>query len=364
MLVSVEAKNLAAAVKKAKALVDGKPVHPMLGCFKFQTLASGALELVAYDMATSIKIQIPAETHTDGRVCIPGKEFAQIVGSLDGTVRLSTTKTKVTIECGELRVNLPLIGSPDDYPSVGLPAEEGWESMDPKALAAGLDAVSYAMSRDDTRYQLAGVNVDRDEMGYQCLTATDGHRLATTLVASAGIETKGAIIPARAVSVFREALLSCPGACVPKWQITATTASVRCVGIETTTRLVDGNFPDFRQIVPSEIDGSLVTIGRDLLSAALRRILPMTGGTHLVIMHAKEGRLYLSGRCESGEARDAIVIGDGQSCPEIGVNGQFLIDALSATPDTVELRVTDDLSPIRVSAKDCDTVAVIMPMRK
>lgn len=362
MQVSVEAKSLAAAVKKAKALVDGKPVHPMLGCFKVQTLASGALELVAYDMATSIKIQIPAYTQQDGKVCIPGKEFAQIVGSLDGEVRLSAQKSKVTIDCGELRVNLPLIGSPDDYPSVGLPAEEGWESMDPKALAAGLDAVSYAMSRDETRYQLAGVNIDRDDMGYQCLTATDGHRLATTLVASAGIETKGAIIPARAVSVFRDALLSCPGACVPKWQITATTASVRCVGIETTTRLIDGQFPDFRQVIPE--GGNLIAVQRDILVAALRRILPMTGGTHLVIMHAKEGRLYLSGRCESGEARDAIVIGDGQSCPEIGVNGQFLIDALSATPDIVDLRVTDDLSPILVSAKDCDTVAVIMPMRK
>ena len=364
MQVSVEAKSLAAAVKKAKALVDGKPVHPMLGCFKFQTLASGALELVAYDMTTSIKIQIPAETHTDGRVCIPGKEFSQIVGSLDGTVRLSATKNKVTIECGELRVNLPLIGSPDDYPTIGLPPDAGWESMDPKALVVALDSVSYAMSRDETRYQLAGVNIDRDDMGYQCLTATDGHRLATTLVASAGIETDGAIIPARAVSVFRDALLSCPGACVPKWQITATTASVRCVGIETTTRLIDGQFPNFRQIIPSEDTGSPITVSRDLLSAALRRILPMTGGTNLILLSAKDGRLNLSGRSESGEARDAIVIGDGQSCPEIGVNGQYIVDALSATPDTVELRVTDDMSPIRLSAKDCDTIAVIMPMRK
>jgi len=362
MRVSVEAKHLASAVKKAKALVDGKPVHPMLGTFLVKTLASGHLELTAYDMATSIKIQIPAETQEDGKVCIPAKELANLVGTLDGQVSLTTNKNRVRVDCGELQVSLPLIGSADDYPSIGMPPEEGWESMDPKALALGLDAVSYAMSRDETRYNLAGVNVDQDDMGYQCLTATDGHRLATTLVPSAGMATKGSIIPARAVQVFREALLSCPGACVPKWQITATTASIRCVGVETTTRLIDGQFPDFRQVVPE--GGSPITVQRDALVATLRRITPMSGGSGLIVMSAKDGRLSLSARSEMGEARDSLPIGEGESCTEIGLNGMYLSEALSTMPESAVLHVEDDLSPIRISAKDCDTVAVVMPMRK
>jgi DNA polymerase III sliding clamp (beta) subunit (PCNA family) len=127
---------------------------------------------------------------------------------------------------------------------------------------------------------------------------------------------------------------------------------------------VDGRYPDVSAVMPDENEGSLVTVSRDLLSAALRRILPMTGGSHLIIMSAKDGKLNLSGKSDAGEARDSIVIGQGESCPEIGINGQYLVDALSATPDTVRLRVTDDLSPILLSAKDCDTIAVVMPMRK
>jgi DNA polymerase-3 subunit beta len=363
MRVSVEAKHLASAVKKAKALVDGKPVHPMLGTFLFKTLASGHLELTAYDMATSIKIQIPAETQEDGKVCIPAKELASLVGSLSGNVSLNTTKNRVRVDCGELQVSLPLLGSADDFPAIGLPPEDGWESMDPNALAAGLDAVSYAMSRDETRYNLAGVNIDRDDMGYQCLTATDGHRLATTLVASAGIATQGSIIPAKAVQVFREALLSCPGACVPKWQITATTASIRCVGVETTTRLIDGQFPEFRQVIPDD-SGSALSVERDVLIAALRRINPMSGGSGLIVMSAKDGRLSLSARSEMGEARDSLTIGEGESCTEVGLNGTYLCEALSTMPEFAVLRVGDDMSPIKVSAKDSDTVAVVMPMRK
>ena len=361
MRVSVEAKHLASAVKKAKALVDGKPVHPMLGTFKFSTLASGRLELVAYDMTTSVKIEIPAETLEDGKVCIPAKEFAQIVSSLDGTVNLSTTKNKVGIKCGELAVNLPLIGTADDYPEIGLPPAEGWMDMDPKALALAFDAVSYCASKDDTRYNLAGVNVDQDEMGYTALTATDGHRLATTLVPSSGVDTKGAIIPLRAVGVFREALLSCPSACVPKWQIKATTASIRCVGIETTTRLIDGQFPDYRQVLPSDSDGTPVSVNRDLIIAALRRIIPM-GNQGQVLLSGQLARMTLASRSELGEAKDSIKIDN--DFGEIAVNGNFLVEALSTMPEEVTMLIGDSMSPIRLTAKDCDTVAVVMPMRK
>jgi DNA polymerase III subunit beta len=329
------------------------------------TVDDGAA-LAATDGEMGLRTALEAEADGSGAVLLPGRLLSELARSLgDPTVEIELRESErdVEIRSGGSSFHLRVLPA-EDFPK--LPAEgEAPLKIPSAALAETVDLVARAASRDDMRPVLTGVLVSAagQEM---TMVATDSYRLAvkrTELEAAIGGELE-ANIPARAL---RELGRLVGGGEVAEVAVSLlpNQAVFRAGGILLNTRLIDGQFPNFRQLLPESYEHD-VRLPRPELLDVVRRVSQLAQRNAPLRLSFSQGELKVSASTpDVGDAEEAMPAAfDGEEL-EIGFNPEFLRDGIeSVAGDEVLLRLISPLRPGLLQPVDNEDFRyLVMPIR-
>jgi DNA polymerase III subunit beta len=365
MEIRMSAEELQRALYRAQGIVDRRATMPILANVLLEA-EGDRLVVSATDLEIGLRGDHPAEVTAAGRVTVPARHLLDIVKNLPQSEvslkRVSGDRIEITSGKARFKIvgaaadDFPALPEVDDVPLVDLPAE---------TLSEMVEKTHYAVSTDETRYNLNGVYVEQDG-GTLRMVATDGHRLALMERAFEGDFKldRGVIVPRKGLAEMRRLLAEKPG--TVSLGFSGTNAVFRTEGLVLVMRLVDGQFPDYRQVIPDS-GKSPVVVGREAFLGTLKRVRIVSGDrAPAVRLKAASGVLTVfSENPDLGEATEEIEVDYTGGELAVGFNANYLIDVLSVLTDAqVRLDVSDELSPgILRPEGDAGYTAVVMPMR-
>ena len=323
-------------------------------------------------VATDLEIQVSAEFSAGESakitqpITLSARKLHDILRSLpDGTsVALESQPNKVQVRAGKSRFSLQTLPA-DDFPKVAPATEGAIEFLLPQgALRALLLLVQYAMAQQDIRYYLNGMLLVLDE-GQLRAVATDGHRLAMATRAVEGLQGKQeAILPRKAVIELVKLLAE--GDEPVKVQLAANQARFAFGNIELVTKVVDGKFPDYQRVIPTNYQKAF-TIARPILQQALQRVAILSNEKFRGVrwMLTANALKISCTNTEQEEASEEIEIDYQGDALDIGFNVNYLLDVLANVQrEQVQCSFGDANSSVLISMPDLpDFRYVVMPMR-
>jgi DNA polymerase-3 subunit beta len=322
----------------------------------------GKLTLAATDMEVSLRASVPGDVQGDGAVVVPGRLLADLVKLLPAdSVSISYEPAEGVLEVTSgSYVSKVNVFSAEDFPR--LPSlDVSLHTIAAPALLGTIEKVARAASRDESRPVLTGILVqfDGDRL---TMAATDSYRLSVkeTQLGESGPDLD-AIIPARAL---QELSRLAAGTDVVQLGVQENHVVFGTSDVWLTTRRIDGQFPNYKQLLPETFEVE-VTTPREPLLEVIRRAGVMAQRNAPLRLRFSEGELSVSAQTQDiGEARESLQIDYAGEPLEIGFNPDFLRDGLEAVGgETVQLRLINPLRPGLLSAPDESFWYLIMPIR-
>jgi DNA polymerase-3 subunit beta len=371
--------HLAEGLTVVGRVVPSKSTLPVLSNVLLST-RDGELQLTANNLELSVAHRVPAAIGREGEITLPARLLTDYINLLGHGQKveldLNARTHKVHLACGRYEANVAGIDA-EDFPPV--PAVSGGQSFSIPAgvLKQAIEDVVFAAAPDDTRPVLAGVLVKMGE-GSLTLAAADGFRLAVRIVElpSGGPDLQ-MIVPARTLTEVARILAGAGDD--DEVQINTTPNGNQIYfafgKTEVTSRLIEGNFPDYQRIIPSDAKTNVKISTTDFLRATRAATVFARDNSNIVRLECSPPKdnaelalgsvLVKSTSAEMGDNEgnlDASVQGDDT---QIAFNGRYLRDALEAIDtDMVVLQITGPSSPgiIKPATDSNGYIHVIMPM--
>ena len=328
--------------------------------------AGGRLHLSATDMEISIRDSLEAQVQDEGAVVVPGRLLVDIVRLLPAgevTLEHRAEEGVARLACGPASYQLNTYG-PEDFPRLPEIDAESAFAVDREAFLDTVARVGRSASRDESRPVLTGILV-RFAGEKLVMAATDSYRLSvkeTELSRGPGSEVE-AIVPARALQEL--ARIGQAGA---DETIAVGVQENQVVfgvdGVWLTARRIDGQFPNYKQLLPEQFEVE-VQLPREELLDVVRRTGLLAQRKSPLRLRFENGELTVSAQTQDvGEARESLPVDYGGETMEIGFNADFLRDGLeSVTEDTVRLKLISPLRPGLIHGTGDDFLYLIMPIR-
>jgi len=341
------------------------------------------IQLAGSDLELTIRVSAPAEIDREGAAVLPARLFGDIVRSLEpGAVSVDVGEDEARIESGRSKFSLRVLAA-EDFPRLPEVAGSGVR-MDASALAEALRQVIPAASRDDARPILTGVLLVAEGSGLR-LVATDSYRLGvrdlpgeSVLAAhlSSSAEGRHVLVPAKALGELQRLLGSGGGpgaAAAPGTENTVELSfSDRDACFDTgrarvSTRLIEGQFPNYQQLIPTGYPNRLVVVREALIEAVKRvRLIGRDRDNAPIRLTMTPSEFKLSTIVHDvGEANEELDAKYEGSETTIAFNPEFLLDGLGAiSTEEVSLETLDTSKPAIVrSADGGDFLYLLMPVR-
>jgi DNA polymerase-3 subunit beta len=331
------------------------------------TASGGRVRLAATDLDLGLETGLEATVEDEGAVLLPGRLLAEVARSLpDANVEIESREAErdVEIRSGGSSFHLRVL-SAEDFPRLPQAGEDTTLSIPAAALEESIELVARAASRDDMRPVLTGVFVTASgrEM---TMVATDSYRLAvkrTELESDLGGELE-ANIPARALRELARILAS-EGAGAASISLLTNQAVFEAGSIVLTTRLIDGQFPNYRQLLPESYEHDVRLPRADFLDVT-RRVSQLAQRNAPLRLSFRSGELTVAAETpDVGDARETMPAAfDGEEL-EIGFNPEFLTEGIeSVAGDEVLLRLISPLRPGLLEPVEGDDFRyLVMPIR-
>ncbi len=328
--------------------------------------AEETARLRATDMELGLDVGLEAEIGSSGAVVLPGRLLVEVVRSLpDGpvTMALREAERDVEITAGSSRFHLRILPA-DDFPRFPEPEGDPIE-LPAKALQETINRVARAASRDEARPVLTGVLVTT-EGDQLTMVATDSYRLAvkrTKLEAPVdnGLEAN---VPARALRELARLIDAAADQSLRVW-LTRNQALFRVGTVSLGSRLIDGQFPNHRQLLPESYEHE-VKLPRAELLEVTRRVSQLAQRNAALRLSFSEGELVVSAETpDLGDAREGLPAPYSGELLEIGFNPEFVRDGLeSIDADEVVLKLISPLRPGLLEPAGADDFSyLVMPIR-
>ena len=352
-----------AVVWTARSLPARPPMQVLLGLLL--EVGEAGLEVSGFDYEVSSRVRLDTMAAEPGRVLVPGRLLSDIVRSLPAQpVDLRVEGTRVVLTCGPARFTLPTLPV-EDYPALpAMPETAGTLGSD--AFAGAVAQVALAAGRDDTLPVLTGV---RFEIEGETLTlaATDRYRLAVRTLpwrpTSPDISTT-ALVPARTLAETARALTSGPEVTLALTDTRGAGTSEGMIGFEgagrrTTSRLLEGEFPKYRSLLPSESTARAEVATGPLVDAVKRVALVAARNAPVRLAFSADGVVLEAGGADDAQASEQLecewegpaVSASGEPF-SIAFNPQYLLDGLGAVDsDTTTLSFTGPTRPAVLTGK-------------
>ncbi len=349
------------ALATAGRAVGGRGTQPGLSGVR-AALTGDRLELTGSDIDLTISVGITVSGETDGVVVIPARLAADIVKALEpGAVSFAAVEDELKISAGRSEFAIRLIAG-DDFPRL---AELDVEAVTIGAddLAGSLGQVIPAASTDDSRPILTGVLVAAEDGGLR-LVATDSYRLAVRDLDNAFVLSDGqsVLIPRKALQELNRIL---SGGADVMVRLGEREASFEVGDIRVVTRLIEGDFPNYRGLIPASHPNTL-TLNREELLDALRRVkLLAREATPVRLDMSADGLELVAVTQDVGTAREQVEATYEGNDLTVAFNPQYLLEGLEVAPgDLVTLSTIDELKPALVRAVGVDDfLYLLMPVR-
>ncbi|HIG68942.1 MAG TPA: DNA polymerase III subunit beta [Myxococcales bacterium] len=374
MKLTINKGELQTGLSRLQGIVEKRNSMPILANVLMSASNKGKegeqLQLAATDLEVGIQSSHEAKVTTAGGVTVSAKKLFEIVRELpDEDIHLEATANGyLNIKCA--RSNFTLAGtSTEEYPTLPNFTPGKTASVEAAVLSLMIERTMYAASVDETRYNLNGVYLEvLDQPGRIRMVATDGHRLATvdrTLSEDPlGLEN-GVIIPRKGLGELKK-LVDEDDADQIDLAFEGNNGLARKGKVTLVMRLIEGEFPNYSQVLPKKIERNVVIPGEDLIRALRRVALLSSERSKAVKLEFTDGRLTISSsNPDLGDAREELDIDFAGDEITIGFNAKYLLDALSTLKaKEVRFGLQNELAPAQfVPTDDDDTLAVVMPMR-
>ncbi len=340
--------------------VSTRSALPVLSGILLQA-GEGRLDLFSTDMELSIKATLATPIERDGEIVVPARLFTDVVRNLpDEDVVIEAGEAAVKVSAGRAAFSLNAWAAAD-FPQTSTFDMEDAFSVGRDPFVETLNKVGRAASRDETRPILTGVlmTIVGDTLK---MVATDSYRLAvkeTTLAAPA--PDLEAIVPSRALQELSR-IASGSGEIAVGVQENQVFFSVD--GVWLTTRRIDGQFPNYRQLLPETFEHELTMPRAELLDVVRRAAVMIQRATPLQLRFA-EGEITVAARThEVGESRESMPVAYTGEPLEIGFNAEFLREGLeSVEGDDVHVKLISPLRPAVLTDEGGDFTYLVMPIR-
>ena len=353
-------------VEKLSILARGvstRSALPVLSGILLQA-RDGRLELYSTDMELSIKASITTPIETEGEAVVPARLFTDVVKNMAADeVRVEAGEGLVRILAGKAQFSL------NSWVASDFPPTSSFDMSDAFAVGIApfvetLDKVGRAASRDETRPILTGVLVTIGA-GKLKMVATDSYRLSVkeTPLEGGPADELQAIVPVKALSEVQR-LAAALGDGELRLLITENQALFAVGDVWIATRLIDGQFPNYRQLLPESFDHAIELDRAELLSVT-RRVSLLAQKNAPLRLQFSEGKLTIRAVTQDvGQAEEELDAPFSGEPFEIGFNPLFLIDGLEGvTGDSATLKFINPLRPGLVTGADESFVYLIMPIR-
>ena len=321
------------------------------------------LRLAATDMELSLRATASAQIEGDGAIVLPGKTFADIARLLpvgDVVIEHKPAESVVHVAAGSASYTLHTY-NPEDFPR--LQELEGVQTftVNRESLLETIHRVARAASRDESRPVLTGILVSFTG-GKLVMAATDSYRLAVKETELTGtVPELEAIVPSRALQELARIASSGDTVDVGVHENQVVFATD---GVWLTTRRIDGQFPNYRQLLPEQFEHELTLPRLELLEVVRRASVMIQRATPLQLRFA-EGELTVIARTHDvGESQESMPVAFTGETLEIGFNADFLRDGLeSMDGDDVRLKLISPLRPAVIQGEGDDFTYLVMPIR-
>ena len=324
---------------------------------------AGELRLAATDMELSLRASVPAQVEGDGAIVLPGKTLVDISRLLPGdevTIEHRSAESVVHVTAGTASYTLNTY-NPEDFPRLPELEAVSTFSVERESLLETIGRVARAASRDESRPVLTGVLVQFGG-GKLVMAATDSYRLAVKETSfNSAVPDLEAIVPGRALQELARIATSGDEVeiGVQENQVLFSTD-----GVWLTTRRIDGQFPNYRQLLPEAFEHELTLPRVELLDVIRRASVMIQRSTPLQLRFA-EGELTVIARThEVGESTESLPVAYTGDVLEIGFNADFLRDGLELLDsDDVRVKLISPLRPAVIQGEGDDFTYLVMPIR-
>jgi DNA polymerase-3 subunit beta len=360
--ITVSKDELAAKLAVVARGVSARTTVLVLGGIQLRA-EGNQLHLAATDMEVSLRAAVEAQVAGEGTVVVPGRLLLDIARSLsDGEVSIEhhPDEAVVVVAAGGATYRLHTYSS-EDFPRLPDVETGSLHAIDREALVETVSRVGRSASRDESRPVLTGILV-RFEPGKIVMAATDSYRLAVKETPVTGtLPDLEAIIPARAL---QELARIASGADEVQLGMQENHVVFGADGTWLTTRRIDGQFPNYRQLLPEQFEYEL-PLPREELLEVVRRVSLMAQRNSPLRLRFDSGELTVSAVTQDvGEAKESLPAPFTGDAMEIGFNAEFLRDGLeSVDSETIKFKLISPLRPAVLEGDADDYVYLIMPIR-
>lgn len=365
MKITVSKEEIQTKLSNIQNIVEKKNTMPILSHFLLDACKKGSY-IVATDLETAMKEPLQITVEKEGKICIPARKMFEIIREVEGDVRCETVDDQwLKIKAGKSNFRLACLSSGE------FPAWPGMKDKEEILIESGLlteliEKTIYAAGEGDTRYTLNGLLLHIKPGVDITVVGTDGHRLAiiSKKIQSTISGEKKLIVPKKAATELRK-IMEKSGEAV-KVAIDKNHVLFTIGKIEFLTRLIEGTYPSYEQVIPASNEHKIL-VKREVLARSLRRVAIMSKERSNAVKIDISNNLFSisSSNPDVGEAQDELSVEYKGEEITMGFNARYFIDILEAmSEEKIVMEVQAALNPVLIrDEKDDSYRCVIMPMR-
>jgi len=336
-----------------------------------------SLYLTGTDLETGIREELMAKIHQKGKASVSAKKLYEIVRELpEETIHIQKKDNQwITLQCGKSIFNLAGL-DPEEFPSLPAYQEENFSAVSTRIIREMIEKTVFAASNEESRYHLNGIlfaKIKQGEKEILRMVSTDGHRLSLVDRENQkirGIEEKGIILPKKGILEIKKIIGDRDEEVEMGIYFNDTHGFFKMGKSLTVIRLIDGEFPEYEQVIPKGNDIKLL-MAKEKMVSSLKRVSTMASERmEGVKLSLKKNFIEMSSTHQDfGDAQEEVeVIYEGDIL-QVGFNARYLIEALNVIDsEEILMELKDEgspgiLRPSPIPSGLSNQLSIIMPMR-
>ena len=355
--------NLKAGLQQVSRIVGTSSTLPILNNVLLKT-ENGQLKISATNLEMGISTIIRCKIEKEGSVCLSAKVLLDLVNNLPNeNIVISEEESEVLVATDRYQTKIKSFPV-DDFPLIPEIDDGDQVSISATNLKSSLDSVAFAVSTSETQPEISGVLLKFDG-NTLTITATDRYRLAEKSLTTQSQANRSVIIPHRSVNELSRVLNGVDEQI--ELHISPTQIAVAVNDTYLVSRLIDGQYPEYSQIIPTETGAMITLEHNDLLSALRTSGIFSRGAGSVTLMYDEEKQsLHVTSASQGvGESLVEIPCSIHSGSGSVILNYRYMLDLLTNTnPTTLELSIINDENPVVFREQgDPNYLYLIMPIR-
>lgn len=359
-------------ISKAQNVIEKRNTMPVLTNVLLSA-DNGILTLYATDLEVSVKAHCKVEILKEGKAVVGAKNLFDILKELpDGEIHIEKLENNsLTIEQGKAYFHINGI-NPDEFPVFPSLDTEKFTTFSPNTIKEMIEKTIYSVSTDESRYHLNGVLFESDDTEASSLrmVATDGHRLSLVdrnlTSMPSGVFKEGIIVPRKGLNEIRKLIEGLEQDQNVEIAVEGAQLIVKTPDTLLMIRLIEGKYPNYKQLLPKNLNLHAVINKEQLISSLKRVSLVSNQKSKGVTFSFSNGVVEIfSNSPDLGEAKEEIEVSYDKENLKIGFNARYILDVLASIGENeVRMSFKDQNSPVLLGPKDDEKYrCVVMPMR-